>query len=966
MPEDTPSPPDAASSGTSTSTCSSTCYCRQDLQALNLLDQPVWIFDIVKRGMFWANAAAVELWSANSLESLVARNFGNDMSEATQNRLDDYLLKFISGETTQEQWTFYPKGGESVVVDCLCKGVPIEEGRVAMLVQATKRTNATSSTLFEQEALRATEMLRHLPVAVCIADLQGNILEQNPEALAVFGSLETAKQQQQQQVLSDSSDSSNSFEQDEEGDNDNDDPILKSAFVKRFADPQLGKRILHQAAETGQDVTLEAQVHTVHGTQWSAIKVRQTKDPVTSKPILLMSARDITAVVEAKRQATTAELDKLDLLADMAHAIRTPLQHVVGVVELMAKQDHFKNDNNHNQQQSKTHNRHYSNLLQSSAQLLMTVIHDLMDTVGGTGGSSISGNNTNGHGGDQRNPTNNHPTNNGSHHLNNKPRILLEHTQLDVKEVLKNAVATLRPHAKAKDLTLRATIHSRSLNNGTAALMGDPARLGQILFNILHNAVKYTSRGGINVSVRRLSLQSSRRVRLRFEVKDSGVGMNLEQQRQCMRTKSWKRSQQQQQDQQQQQQEKDASDHGGVGLSRCKTLVDAMGGTMGVQSKPGQGATFWVEIPFLRVMPVKPPPSTNCSNLSNHGNSNTNNGNNTSSNNKDNRRLRRVQRKGSNSSTSSLQQQLDPVPDEGGLQVLLVDKDNAGRSVMTALMEESGYQVTTVADGDAMVQAVTESEDASFDVVLLETQLSSSNDDGNSKNSALQAVKQLRTLGYSTERLPIIALTAAVPRADYPELGLNDWLTKPMLIKDIQKAMTNAICNMGTTTHHSRGSLSCGGSICTEGSESIHHVTLGESCSDNHGSSGRLTGTTGSSSHADSRPVLPRRGSFGSVHSVFSDHLQAAMAPVTDEKTTVASRDNKPRLSQPTVTASIVRPSTHSMNTSPSRGVDRPPSKIHRRNSDNEGEEISMVHGRKGLSQRDRVSEVPKDKTGGL
>eukprot|EP00797_Seminavis_robusta_P029871 Sro60_g034530.1 Sensory/regulatory protein RpfC (188) ;mRNA; r:18090-18653 len=187
-----------------------------------------------------------------------------------------------------------------------------------------------------------------------------------------------------------------------------------------------------------------------------------------------------------------------------------------------------------------------------------------------------------------------------------------------------------------------------------------------------------------------------------------------------------------------------------------------------------------------------------------------------------------------------------------------------------------------------------------------------------------------------------------------------------MLIKDIQKAMTNAICNMGTTTHHSRGSLSCGGSICTEGSESIHHVTLGESCSDNHGSSGRLTGTTGSSSHADSRPVLPRRGSFGSVHSVFSDHLQAAMAPVTDEKTTVASRDNKPRLSQPTVTASIVRPSTHSMNTSPSRGVDRPPSKIHRRNSDNEGEEISMVHGRKGLSQRDRVSEVPKDKTGGL
>lgn len=86
-------------------------YRREDLAVLNLFEQPVWIFDIEGKAMWWANTAAVELWSADSLASLLKRDFAHDMSEATACRLADYLVRFRKGERIKDQWTFYPNGG---------------------------------------------------------------------------------------------------------------------------------------------------------------------------------------------------------------------------------------------------------------------------------------------------------------------------------------------------------------------------------------------------------------------------------------------------------------------------------------------------------------------------------------------------------------------------------------------------------------------------------------------------------------------------------------------------------------------------------------------------------------------------------------------------------------------------------------------------------------------------------------
>jgi hypothetical protein len=78
-------------------------YDREDLKAFNLLTQPIWVFDIERKAIWWANKAALELWNAETLDSLLSRNFADAMSEATERRLADYMEKFKKQETVTAQ-----------------------------------------------------------------------------------------------------------------------------------------------------------------------------------------------------------------------------------------------------------------------------------------------------------------------------------------------------------------------------------------------------------------------------------------------------------------------------------------------------------------------------------------------------------------------------------------------------------------------------------------------------------------------------------------------------------------------------------------------------------------------------------------------------------------------------------------------------------------------------------------------
>lgn len=127
---------------------------------LSLLRSPIWLFDLEQLQLWWANPAALQLWGAASLEELRRREV-REILGATRPRLTGYCKRLKSGETAIEQWTFYPQG-EAVQIPCLCSGMEIDEGRLALLVEGV-----------------SPEILRHSGVVNSL--MPGKALPQKPD-----------------------------------------------------------------------------------------------------------------------------------------------------------------------------------------------------------------------------------------------------------------------------------------------------------------------------------------------------------------------------------------------------------------------------------------------------------------------------------------------------------------------------------------------------------------------------------------------------------------------------------------------------------------------------------------------------------------------------------------------------------------------------------------------------------------
>ena len=147
-------------------------------QALDLISLPVWIFDIDARRVHWANTAALALWDAPSLEALVTRDLGADMSASVAQRLAQYQADFLARDAIfHEQWTLYP-GGRPVSVDVRFTGHRLADGRMAMQCEARGRS------LEAPESLRSVEALLHTGVMISLYGRDGRALYRNPAARA--------------------------------------------------------------------------------------------------------------------------------------------------------------------------------------------------------------------------------------------------------------------------------------------------------------------------------------------------------------------------------------------------------------------------------------------------------------------------------------------------------------------------------------------------------------------------------------------------------------------------------------------------------------------------------------------------------------------------------------------------------------------------------------------------------------
>lgn len=628
-------------------------YTRDDLEVFNLLEHPVWVFDIENKAMWWANESALEVWNADSLESLLSRSFADDMSEATEQRLKEHLVHFRKGESTHDQWTFYPNGKEAKTVCLTNSGIRIDDGHLAMLVEGIP---PICKEQIDKESLRGVEMLRHLPVAVCQFDLHGKLMYQNPESLNLFVPLDEA----------------------EESQND------LCHFRSRFGDQAVGKQAFEAVVQNGEDYKIEAQQRTKKGLQWYSVSLRRSKDPVTSENVILYSARDITEVIQAKKEADRANSEKSEFLAVMAHEIRTPLHQVIGFVELLS--------------QSKLTEQQYEYvaLMQDSSMSLMTVINDLLDYTKIEAG-----------------------------------KLKLESIPFEMEGVLQGCKQAVEPKAVEKGLSLKC-----SLPIGLPVkLMGDPNRLRQILLNLLHNAVKFTHSGGLTLSVTNVQNESGNKVRIRFEVSDTGIGISADHQELIFQKY-------------QQANTSIARNYGGtgLGLAICKNLVEAMGGTIRLESRVGRGTKIFFDAIFKRPTKIVDP----------------------------------------------VEEKLDIAEDKKNLRILVCEDNKMNQKVVKAMLQRMGYTVILAENGAIGVELL---EKERFDVVLMDVQMP--------VMDGIEATKLIRSKGWSLASLPVVGLTASYQTADlqyYKDIGMNDCIGKPVKIKTLKQVISDSL--MASQDHH--------------------------------------------------------------------------------------------------------------------------------------------------------------------
>lgn len=241
-------------------------------------------------------------------------------------------------------------------------------------------------------------------------------------------------------------------------------------------------------------------------------------------------AERIQALRHAKEVADQANRAKTDFLAVISHEIRTPMTGIMGMVRLLL-------DTQMTEKQ-----REYASTIQYSGDALLTLLNDILDLSKAEEG-----------------------------------KMTLEIVDFDLRRMAESVNMLMSGRAEEKNLTLKLDFDPET----PTILKGDPTRLRQILLNLVNNALKFTDKGGVTVTIRPHE-KAGKKPRIYFSITDTGIGISEEAQKKLFNPYS----------------QADASisrNFGGtgLGLAICKRLVEAMGSTIQVSSEPGRGTTFY-------------------------------------------------------------------------------------------------------------------------------------------------------------------------------------------------------------------------------------------------------------------------------------------------------------------------------------------------------------------------------------
>jgi len=304
-----------------------------------------------------------------------------------------------------------------------------------------------------------------------------------------------------------------------------------------YVDPMRRDDFIQLMNQKGSVSQFESQIYRKDGTiRWISEEARAVTDEKGKLRYFEGMVADVTDRREAQEQLRHAKLDaeaanraKSEFLAAMSHEIRTPLNGVIGMTELLLDSD------------IAAHHRRYAQIAKSSADALLVVINQILDF------SKIE-----------------------------SGRLELEQIDFDLRNLVEEVAEMLAARASAKGVELSCRMDPAL----PARHNGDPARLRQVLVNLANNAVKFTDRGEVVICVEPAGKVDGNFM-LRFSVRDTGVGIPRDRMDRLFLPFS-------------QIDPSTTRKYGGTGLGLAisKQIVEAIGGTIHVQSEPNVGSTF--------------------------------------------------------------------------------------------------------------------------------------------------------------------------------------------------------------------------------------------------------------------------------------------------------------------------------------------------------------------------------------